>query len=519
MASETNQNIAGRVVQGSLISGFSSAVTIVLGLIRAILLTALLVPDDVGVVTQALFFVGLSAQFRMPGISRALIQRIDFPKNLFTTYFTLHIGTVALSIGMMAVLTPIISHFYPDMPLLSLILYALLLIEIPKGMNEVQETIHKRNLSFDPIGKANIAGAVSATIVAPLMAWYGFGPWSLVGEQIAGQLARTLVLMVWSNPWRFKLGIDRQITRSFWQFGVKVWAAGAFSFAVDRFDDFWVGFSLGQASLGLYSRAYEFARYSRSVVGTPVVSVFFSTFSRLQTDRVRLSKAFFRAMSLIVRTGFLFSLLFILTAPEFIQLIGKQWLPMQTTFQLMVIYIMLDPLWMIVERLLTAVNHPELSARIKGIQLLIFIPSVILLSWWQGIVGVALAADMMALVGFFILFSYTRRFVDFSIRAMFFWPVLAFGVTAVITLLLTPTWQQMNPCLALPVKLLLIITLYGAVIWLTEREQLKTNWQIVWGLASPALARFRRKKKGEGTQSFTEEVQIPTNTDEYPGKM
>ena len=87
MASETNQNIAGRVVQGSLISGFSSAVTIVLGLIRTILLTALLVPDDVGVVTQALFFVGLAAQFRMPGISRALIQRIDSPKNLFTGKF------------------------------------------------------------------------------------------------------------------------------------------------------------------------------------------------------------------------------------------------------------------------------------------------------------------------------------------------------------------------------------------------------------------------------------------------
>lgn len=494
MPLEKDQNIAGRVVHGSLISGVSSVVTIGLGFIRTILLTALLLPGDVGVVTQALFFVMLAAKIRMPGIDRALIQRKEITNNLFATYFTLRTGLVLLSIGLMAALTPLIAPLYPGMPLLSLILLAFLLVEIPKGFNEVQEIIFRRNLVFAPIAKADIAGAVFSTIVAPLLAWFGFGPWSLVGERVAAQTARWVVFWLLEKSWRPRLGFDRQIARWFWQFGIKIWTGGMLTFGLDRFDDFWVGLTRGQSPLGLYSRAYEFARYPRSVVSIPILSVFYSTFARVQSNRLRLSKAFFRAVSLIVRVGFLFSLLFILPASEFIHLLGKQWLPMQTAFQLMVVYTLLDPVGMAAGRLLTAVGHPELTARARALQLVVFIPAVILLNWWQGIVGVAIAADVMALIGVVLLFGYTRRFVDYSIRTLLFWPVVALVVTAVPTLLLTPFWQQLNPWLVLPAKLLLITLLYGTILWLTEREQLKNGWQIVWRLVQSSLARFRNKR-------------------------
>ena len=494
MAPETDSNnIAGRVVEGTLISSASSIITIGLGFTRTILLTTFLLPDDVGVFAQALFFVGLSTRIRMPGLAHAFIQRKDSPQNLTTTFFTLQIGSTILSIGIMAALIPIIVMFYPDMPLLSIILFTLLLLEVPKSINDTQTAIFRRDLIFNKVEQANIAGSLCATIVAPLMAWYGLGPWSLVGESAAAQFARTIVLRMHHKRWRLKLGIDRQITRAFWQFGVKIWAGGTFTFAINRFDDFWVGLSLGQAPLGLYSRAYEFAGYSRSVIGAPIVSVFYATFSRLQSDRLRLSKAFFRAVSLIVRVGFLFSLLFVLTAPEFILLLGKQWVPMQTTFQLMVVYIMLEPLWMTFGRLFSAVGHPEISARIRGVQFIIFVPSVIVLSWWQGIVGVAIAADIISIIGILFSLIYIRRFVDYSIRALYFWPLVSFVITAVTILLLTPNFQQMNLWLALFTKLLLITTLYSAIIWLTEREQLQTGWKIIWGLAKPHLSRFRGK--------------------------
>jgi hypothetical protein len=83
------------------------------------------------------------------------------------------------------------------------------------------------------------------------------------------------------------------------------------------------------------------------------------------------------------------------------------------------------------------------------------------------------------------LFYHSRRLVDYSLRRLLFWPGVALVITAVIVLLLNPLWVTWNPWLALPGKALLITAVYGGLLWLTEREQLRAGWQMVWGVLSP----------------------------------
>jgi PST family polysaccharide transporter len=290
------------------------------------------------------------------------------------------------------------------------------------------------------------------------------------------------------RPWRPRLGWNGQIARELWQFGLKVWLGSNIAFLLDHFDDFWTGTSLGRISLGYYDRAYVFANYPRRVIANPVAPVFFATFARLQDDRVRLSRAFFRVLSLMVRTSFWFSLLFILTAPEGIELfLEAKWLPMVTTFQLMIVYTLFDPLLTILTGLLIAVGEPGYILRTRVIQFIIFIPSVILLAALNGIEGVAIAADMMIAVGTIFLFRHAGRFVDYSRRILWGWPAVALLVTAGLTLLLTPLWQSLSLWLSLLGKGLLISTVYWAILLLMERDELWRGWQMVWGLVGPSL--------------------------------
>jgi O-antigen/teichoic acid export membrane protein len=189
----------------------------------------------------------------------------------------------------------------------------------------------------------------------------------------------------------------------------------------------------------------------------------------------------------MIRADFWFSLVFILTAPEFIQILGQQWQPMQTTFQLMILYALLDPLAVSASNLLLATGHPELNVRARVVQLAAFLPAVILLGRWRGIEGVALAADLMIGVGVLFLFYHTRRLVDYSLRRLLFWPAVALITTAVVVLLLNPLWAAWNPWLALPGKAFLITCLYGSMLWLTEREQLRSGWQMVWEVIGPRI--------------------------------
>jgi len=481
-----DQTIAVQAISGSFYSIGASLITWTLGAIRLILLTRLLLPADVGVFVQAMVFIALAARIYDFGLNMAVIHRQDDRAALLPTFFTLRVVLVAVSLSVLAMLSPAIGHWYANMPMLTAVLLALVAAEVIQGLNTVQMAVLDKNLAFRRLAVANVASSITMTLVAPLMAWQGMGVWALVGEQASGYIARFVVIWTGPDAWRARFGWDDWMARWLMRFGGSVWLGGNLNFLLDRFDDFWVGSTLGAQPLGYYGRAYDFARYSRRVVGNPILTVFRPTYARLQDDRQRLSRAFFRATSVIIRVGGLFSLIFILTASEFIPLIlGEQWLPMLRTFQLMIIYTFLDPVSLSAAHLLNATGYPNSVLRIRAIQVVLFIPLVIYASSNYGIEGVAVAADIMVLLGTILLFHQSRRIVDYSQKALWFWPVVAGLVIGAVILILAPVWQNLSPWITMFVKIILITVLYAGILWLTEREQLRSGWQMVWGVLGP----------------------------------
>lgn len=474
------ESVSVRAVRGSAYSIGASAITLTLGFLRSVLLARFLLPEHFGVVTLALFYANLVGIFLSLGLSRAVIHHKALDRIVLGTYFTLTLLIVALEVIIVLALAPILRLCYPNMPYLAPVLLALAGGHVVKGLNTYQESLLSKKLSFRRLAVTDMVSSVSMTIAAPLAAWLGLGVWSLIVEQLAGHLARGVVLWSSKSAVRPRLGWNREAVRWFWSFGVKVWVGTKLAFVLDRFDDFWTGTVLGKMPLGFYSRAYEFARYPRRAIANPLVSVFFPTFATLQDDRLKLSQAFFRVTSLIVRFGYWFSLGFILAAPEFVLvLLGERWFPMVTAFQLMIIYTLADPLVVVASNLLMATGHPELINRIRTFQLVIFVPAVIVLARRGGIVGVAVAADMMILVGVVLLFLRTRRFVDYSVRALWLSPTIALMVTAAIVLSLTSFWTSLAPWASLVGKSFMITLIYGLMLWLLEREQWRAGQRII----------------------------------------
>lgn len=490
MTSDSENSIARTTMRGSVYSVAASAITLSLGFVRTILLLRLLLPEHYGVATLALFFVGVAAQIRGLGIDDALIHRKDSGDEILATYLTMRLVLVVGSLGLLSLGTPLIARFYPEMPLLPAVLYAYIGLALLKGVNTVQVTVLSKALAFRKLAITDVLSSVAMTVVAPYVAWRGWGVWSLVAEQLTGVGVRTVAIWLFYRQWTPRLGWDREIASWFWRFGFQVWMSGNLTYLLDRFDDFWTGTALGKTALGFYSQAYEFARYPRRVVANPILSVFFPAFARLQDDRLRLSRAFFRSTSLMVRFGGWFSLVFILTAPEFIgQVLGEKWLPMTLTFQLMILYTLLDPLALTAGNLLTATGHPNLIVRTRVLQAVVFIPAVIALSARWGIEGVAIAANLMIAAGAILLFAFSLRMVDYSLKSLLLWPMISMAVTMGATLLLQDFWGSLSPWLSLGGKAAWITVLYGSLLWLTEREQLVAGGKMIWGLMRPYLVK------------------------------
>ncbi len=468
------QGLARRAVRGSLWVTLGSTVTITLGFIRSVLLARFLLPEHFGTVALAMVFVVLGNRLRSLGLTNALLHKQEDAGPYYTTMVTLHILLVGVSTLVYAALVPLVAMAYPARPLLAPVMWALLSITALNSLNQVQEALLRLHLRFERLAVMNVAGALAMFLVAPYLAWRGWGVWSLVAQEASGILVRTVFLWGLWRPGRVRLGVDREAARWFLRFGSANWLSANVNYVLERFDDFWVGTALGTTPLGFYNRAYEFARYPRRLLATSLVTVMTPVFARLQQEREALSKAFFRVMSLLVRVGLFSGGLIFLWTPEFVHyLLGAKWDPMIPTLQLMVVYMVLDPLLIVANNLLYAVGKPHVVARTRLLQLAFFVPAVLLGAWAWGINGVALAAAAMLLVGLVALYRPTRGEVTFSLWRMVGWPlaatVLGLGMVGLLlggTALFTP-----QPWSGMLVKGGVFGGIFVLMVGLLEREQ------------------------------------------------
>lgn len=293
------------------------------------------------------------------------------------------------------------------------------LTQIPR-LILIRRVVHRR------LALLQVLNSFLTTAIALGLAWRGMTLWALLATDVVTLLLTLIVLYVWRPVWRPRLTWAPSEMKYFLRFGRQNFLATILMRALDQIDDMWTGAVLGDRLLGFYSRAYRFATYPRSILATPVYQVVRGTYAELKGDRRRLSQMFFRANALLVRSGFLLAGLLALVAPEFIRLLlTVEWLPMLDAFRLMLVFTLLDPIKLSISEVFIAVGRPEKVVQARAIQLAVMVIGLFLLGPWLGIAGVALAVDVMLVVGIAILLWRVRRYVDFSLKRLFAVPALA----------------------------------------------------------------------------------------------
>jgi len=472
--------IAQQAVKGSLYLGGASAITLALGLARSICLARLVMPEAFGVVALALFYIGMAFQLCAFGLDTALIHRRDAGEPLLRTYFTLRVGLDVLSLGMLAMLTPLLQRLYPNMIDLGRVLLVLIAGYLFSGLDQVQETRLRKSLAFRRIALVNLVASLVVTASSVYVAFLGWGIWALVVERVTGLVTR--FILVWGpfRQWKPKVGWDKESARWLWEYGKPVWVASKLGYLLDHFDDFWVGTTLGKLSLGYYAKAYEFARYPRRIFANPLVSVLGPIFASIQHDRLRRSQLFYRAAYFILRTGFLIAGVVGLAMPEFIELvIGPKWMPMLWTFRLMMVYVALDAMVLLVNTVMLYLGRPDHMRNARLIQVLVFVPLVVLGSHLWGRNGVAVAADVMLLVGIWRLGRPLQELLDISFARLCIWPCIA-----LIPAWAAGYWIEINIAgtswMMLGLKVGTFSAIFILFLFLTERGDYVQATQWLW---------------------------------------
>lgn len=462
-----------QIAVGSTYTIGASVVTLVIGFARSVILARLLFPEDFGLFALAFFFVGLVERVQLFGFTAAFVHKHNYTQAEAAAHFLLHVSLSVLVLVLAVLITPLLSYFYPDLPGLGQVVVVITAVHIIYALNHTPRTILTKQLQFKRLAFLKVAGSLLALGITVLLAQNGAGVWALVTQDACFFIVELIGLWFYRRPWKPTFKTDWQTIKSYFQFGKFHLIATNITLLLDTFDDFWVGTFLGSNPLGFYSKAYEFARYPRGVVADPIGRVSFPIFARFQTDRYLLSRTFFQAASILVRVGFGLAGVFAFVAPEFIELfLGSKWMSMQHTFQLMIIYTLLDPLLLLIRQLFLANGQPKILATNQLWQMLFFVPAVIVFSKFWAIEGVALAADLMLLLGFILVLPALRQMVDFSLRQLISAPLFALILSWVGAELIIRWLPELHTAVTFMQKGLIMVVIYGGILLLLERKQI-----------------------------------------------
>ena len=260
----------------------------------------------------------------MAGVVQIVIQRRVLSEGFLLSAFWLAMVIGGSFTILTLLVAPLVAHLVsvPDITLyMSLAAFAPLI----SALGSVGEGILTHRFEFKLLALRRTIGLLGAAPVCILLAFAGYGPWSLIANTLLTSLISAIVALRGSN-FRPKLHIDREELRTISRSAFYTCFAQASIGANTRLVDLLIGIVAGPAMAGNFRLARTVIDLVLSVTYQPVTNILLPVMARVTADPVRSSAAFTRV---IFVSGIILSLpaigLFASAEGFAIHLIGREW--------------------------------------------------------------------------------------------------------------------------------------------------------------------------------------------------
>lgn len=461
--------------------------------ITFIILSRLLAPEAFGLIALATAFTVFIELFLDQGFGSAIVQRAELePEHLDTAFWLNILTSVVLTAALIAVSEPMAAAF--GEPQLAPVLRWLSVTLILSGLSGAQISILQRNLAFKDLAIRSTVSNIVGGIVGVGMAFAGYGVWSLVGQDVATSLVRTVIL--WrASDWRPGFKVSKRHYKELVSFGIPIVGNHALTVLMRRSDDLLIGYFLGPAMLGFYTIGYQLLLIIIRLVTEVTNSVAFPAFSRIQHQPERMRQAFYKVTQYTSVFAFPVFIGLATLAPELVPAVfGEKWAQSIPVMQVLALIGILQSVLFFNGSVIKASGKPSWQL---GIMLLNAVCSVLgfLLAVRWGIVAVAAAFVIVGYLLAPVSYVAVRRLIQIDFRTYLwqFVPSLTASllmVAVMVGLKYLLKDQSLNIYLELSIYLLAGILTYVAVIGLMARHLYQQALEIV----SMALPKVKSRK-------------------------
>lgn len=334
------------------------------GFIQGIVLARLLMPSDYGLIAMTGVFFAVSYALVDTGFTSALIRKKE---RTDIDYSTVYVTNVVLSFVLCLVLclcAPFIADFYNEPQLIPIVCTnaGLLFVGSFIAVQGARLTIQ---LDFKTKSKITVLSTVSTGIVSIIMAYMGFGVWSLILPNFFSVLLRGILYYIYQQ-WFPGFHFSWNIYKEFFSYGSKLMLSSLLNAVYGNVYSLVIGKFYSAASLGYYSKGGGYANLPASILSGVLYKVTFPVLSKVQEDNVRLENAYRKMIRVSAYVVFpVMILLFVLARPLVLVLITEKWENCIVYIQILCFSAIWQPIHSLNVNLLCVKGRSELFLRLE----------------------------------------------------------------------------------------------------------------------------------------------------------
>lgn len=381
-------------------------------LVVSIILARLLVPEVYGTIALVTVFTQILNVFVDSGFGNALIQKKDADDLDFSTVFYFNIAVCLLLYAGVFLAAPWIARFYNDLALTPVV-RVLSLTLIISGVKNVQQAYVSRTMQFKRFFFATLGGTIGAAVIGIAMAYFGFGVWALVAQQIFNATVDTLILWI-TVKWRPKWMFSWQRLKGLFSFGWKLLASSLLDTVYSDLRQLIIGKLYTSSDLAQYNRGKQLPDLLVNNIDTSINSVLLPAMSQVQDDSARVKSMTRRAMktSTYVIAPIMMGLAF--TAEFVIRLLlTEKWMPCVPFLRIFCITYLFYPVHTANLNAIKAMGRSDLFLKLEIVKKVVGL-IVLLSTMWFGVMAMAYSLLFTSITSQIINSWPNKKLLDYS---------------------------------------------------------------------------------------------------------
>lgn len=446
-----------------------------------IFLATLLAPKDFGLIAIIAVVFELSGVLVNAGFTQALIRSRTVSDKELSTAFWGNLGIAAVIYLVVFLFSGQIASFFGE-SILELMVKVLGIGILVNSFRIVQTAILSRQMDFRSQMVAATVGTIISGLVAIVMAYNGFGVWSLVAQMLISQIVATGILWFstrWIPLWTF----DTVAFRYLFDFGKFLVIANVLNVAFKNSYALVIAKLFSPELTGLYYFATKLSNLAAQQLTGALQKSSFPALATLQDDNDQLRKKYRQIIQLtmfVVAPVML--MLMALAEPVFELLFDDRWKGAVTFTQLLCVVGLLYPVHSLNINVLMVKGRSDLNLKLtlikKGIQISLLVASIPF-----GVLGIVIGQVIGSIVALLPNSYYTAQLIHYGFRAQLMdvmKPVAAAAIGSLIAY-----WAVQIGNISLVITILFAgavnVLVYLMFSWLFRAEGARMIWFKVWG--------------------------------------